>query len=105
MEFEEVGGSVCVFVYVSMSTAASREQGTTGVVSERKQAILKIEQYNMSENGETIFNAPANLKSNVWKSFGFYKQEGNIDKSLAICKLCRTAIKDPMPCYFMDALI
>ena len=39
----------------------------------------------MSKNCETIFNAPANLNSAVWKSFGFYKKEGNIEKRFAIC--------------------
>ena len=46
----EVGGSACVFA------CASREQGTTSVSSQQT-AILKIEQYNMSENVETIFSA------------------------------------------------
>ena len=77
---------VCLMFF----SGTSREQEITQVVSDR---IIKIEQYNISEKGEMIFCAPANLKSNVWKSIGFYKKEGNIDKSLAICKLCRTAIK------------
>ena len=47
----------------------------------------------MSDNSDTVYNAPANLKSKVWKRFGFYKKEGHLDKSLAICKVCRTAIK------------
>ena len=47
----------------------------------------------MSENWETIFSAPANLKSNVLKSFGFYKKKGNIGNCIAIFKWCRTVIK------------
>ena len=47
----------------------------------------------MSDNSDTVYNAPANLKSKVWKRFGFYMKDGRLDKSLAICKVCRTAIK------------
>ena len=47
----------------------------------------------MSDHSDTVYNAPAYLKSNVWKRLGFYKKEGHLDKSLAICKVCRTAIK------------
>lgn len=32
-------------------------------------------------------------KSNVWRDFGFFKKDGNLDKSLAICKICCLAIK------------
>ena len=32
-----------------------------------------------------FFNAPANLKSEVWKRFGFFKKEGHLDRSLAVC--------------------
>ena len=46
----------------------------------------------MSDNSNTFYNAPANLKSKVWKRFGFYK-EGHLEKSLAISKVCRTANK------------
>ena len=50
-----VGGSACVFAH------ASREQGTASV-SSQKNAILKIELYNMSENVEIIFSALVNRK-------------------------------------------
>ena len=35
---------------------------------------------NMAESGSEIVNAPANLKSKVWKHFGFAKNNGKIDK-------------------------
>ena len=47
----------------------------------------------MSDNSDTVYNAPAKMKSKVWKRFGFHKEKGHFDKSLAICKVCRTAIK------------
>ena len=47
----------------------------------------------MPDNSDTVYNAPAYLKSKVWKRFGFHKKEGNLDKSLAICTVCRTTIK------------
>ena len=46
----------------------------------------------MSDNSNTVYNAPANLKSKGLKGFGLYKEE-HLEKSLAICKACRTAIK------------
>ena len=30
----------------------------------------------MSDNSDTVYNAPANLKSKVWKRFEFHKKEG-----------------------------
>lgn len=41
---------------------------------------------------ETIYGAGPHLKSFVWKHFGFYKREGKLDKTKAICKICRTAV-------------
>ena len=29
----------------------------------------------MSNNSDTVYNAPANLKSKVWKRFGFHKKD------------------------------
>ena len=69
---------VCVCLHLRLcSRPASREQGTTRVVSARKT-------YNMSKNSEAIFSAPANLKSNGWRSSGSYKKEGNIYKSFYV---------------------
>ena len=47
----------------------------------------------MSDHSEPIFNAPSTLRSKVWKTFGFFKKEGKLDKSEAVCKICRAAIK------------
>lgn len=47
----------------------------------------------MADSTATIYNAPSNLKSKVWKTFGFLKKDGKLDKSLAICKLCKATIK------------
>ena len=41
---------------------------------------------------ETIYGAGPNLKSYVWKHFGFYKRDGKLDKMKAICKICRTVV-------------
>ena len=53
MELKEVGGYVCVFARASLCLAG-REQ-PPGVVSVPKTAILKIQQYNMSENNMSYF--------------------------------------------------
>lgn len=43
---------------------------------------------------EEIFDAPKKThKSNVWHYFGFFKREGQLDKTHVICKQCRVAIK------------
>nr|XP_008294940.1 PREDICTED: uncharacterized protein LOC103368370 [Stegastes partitus] len=47
----------------------------------------------MAESTGTIYNAPSNLKSKLWKNFGFLKKDCKLDKSLAIWKLCKGAIK------------
>ena len=47
----------------------------------------------MSDHSNTVNNAPVNLKPKVWKRFGFYKKGRHLDKRLAICQVCRTAIK------------
>ena len=46
----------------------------------------------MADSGR-IHNAPASLKSKVWKKFWFYLKNGVLDKSVAICTDCKTAIK------------
>lgn len=46
----------------------------------------------MSDDVDEIHSAP-HLKSKVWKSFGFFKKNGKLDKSQAVCKLCRATIK------------
>ena len=46
----------------------------------------------MADSGR-IYNAPASLKSKVWKKFRFYLKNGVLDKSVAICKDCKTALK------------
>ena len=44
------------------------------------------------DNDEKIFNAPGKQKSKVWTVFGFYKKEGKLDRSRAVCKLCRASL-------------
>uniref|UniRef100_A0A668ALH7 BED-type domain-containing protein n=1 Tax=Myripristis murdjan TaxID=586833 RepID=A0A668ALH7_9TELE len=46
-----------------------------------------------SDSVRQIFNAPGKQKSRVWSVFGFHKKDGQLDKSQAICKLCRAALK------------
>lgn len=42
------------------------------------------------EEEREVFPFPGKVKSSVWEFFGFYKDDyGNLDKSRAICKLCR----------------
>ena len=41
----------------------------------------------------TLFTMHQPIWNKVWRRFGFYKKEGNLDKSLSICKVCRTNIK------------
>ncbi|XP_051964154.1 zinc finger BED domain-containing protein 4-like [Xyrauchen texanus] len=36
---------------------------------------------------------PLSFKSKVWKHYGFYKKDGRLDKTDAICKLCRASVK------------
>lgn len=45
------------------------------------------------EEGEEDIHSVTGFKSSVWKDFGFYKRGGELDKTTAICKLCRAAIK------------
>lgn len=40
-----------------------------------------------------IFNASVRQKSKVWTVFGFYKTDGKLDRSHAICKLCRASLR------------
>lgn len=43
---------------------------------------------------EKIYDAPKKThKSNVWRYFGFFKRDGELDKTHVICKQCRVAIK------------
>ncbi|XP_077375916.1 E3 SUMO-protein ligase ZBED1-like [Festucalex cinctus] len=46
-----------------------------------------------TDSERTIFNASGKQTSHVWSIFGFYKRGGKLDKSYAICKLCRAALK------------
>ena len=42
---------------------------------------------------EEVIHSLVGYKSSVWKHFGFYKRDGEVDQSNAICKVCRVAIK------------
>lgn len=46
----------------------------------------------MAEQAEAICS-PANYKSKVWQHYGFYKRNGQLDKTNAICKMCHAAVK------------
>lgn len=39
-----------------------------------------------------IFSTLGKQKSKVWTIFGFYKKEGKLNRSQAICKLCRASL-------------
>lgn len=48
----------------------------------------------MEVEEKEIHSAPkSTYKSNVWQYFGFFKKDGQLDKSQAICKRCRAPIK------------
>ena len=47
----------------------------------------------MEENETEIIHSVVGFKSTVWKEFGFYKRGGELDKTTAICKQCRAAIR------------
>ena len=49
--------------------------------------ILVSNNNKMSNNSDTVYNAPADRKSKVWKRFG------HLDKSLSMCEFCRTAVQ------------
>ncbi|CAM4722270.1 unnamed protein product [Leuciscus chuanchicus] len=40
-----------------------------------------------------IIYSPLSFKSKVWKHYGFYKKDGRLDKTDAICKMCRASVK------------
>ncbi len=49
----------------------------------------------LSDGGDAprkIFNASGKQKSKVWTVLGFYKKGGKLDRSHAICKLCRASL-------------
>ena len=45
------------------------------------------------ESPRPIRPAPASLKTAVWQHFGFYENNGKLDKTYTICKVCRSQIK------------
>jgi hypothetical protein len=46
-----------------------------------------------SQDDVQAIASPLGYKSAVWKYFGFLKKDGSTDKTHAICKKCRSAIK------------
>lgn len=42
---------------------------------------------------EEEIHLPVSYKSGVWQHFGFYKRDGQAEKSNAICKMCHAAFK------------
>lgn len=42
---------------------------------------------------EEEIHLPVSYKSGVWQHFGFYKRDGQAEKSNAVCKMCRAAFK------------
>ena len=51
-----------------------------------------------------MYSAPSNLKSKVWKRFGFYKEGRKLDKMQAAFKLRRTAFKYSGICFIAKDL-
>lgn len=77
------------FKHVSLHCCVMTQPFTT---PQRPGRVKKVTQINMAEV-EQLHPPPSNYKSSVWKHFGFYKKAGNLDKTHAICKICRAAIK------------
>ena len=48
---------------------------------------------NMAASDKLIRPAPASLKAAIWQHFGFYEVDGKMDKTYAVCKVCRSQIK------------
>ncbi|KAK0142408.1 hypothetical protein N1851_019852 [Merluccius polli] len=40
-----------------------------------------------------IKNVPEAWKADIWAHFGFYKVNGKLDKTYAVCKTCHSKIK------------
>lgn len=55
------------------------------------QKARRVSKTNMSD-AEIIY-PPLNFKSKVWEHYGFYKKDGRLDKTDAICKMCRASVK------------
>ena len=47
----------------------------------------------MAVSDKLIRPAPASLKAAIWQHFGFYEVDGKMDKTYAVCKVCRSQIK------------
>ena len=47
----------------------------------------------MAASDKLIWPAPASLKAAIWQHFGFYEVDGKMDKTYAVCKVCRSQIK------------
>ncbi|KAM9751080.1 E3 SUMO-protein ligase ZBED1-like [Menidia menidia] len=47
----------------------------------------------MEENKTKMIYSVTRFRSTVWKDFGFYKRDGELDKTMAICKHCRTEVR------------
>ena len=47
----------------------------------------------MVASDKLIRPAPASLKAAIWQHFGFYEFDGKMDKTYAVCKMCRSQIK------------
>ncbi len=49
----------------------------------------------MEEERQIIHPAPFSARASIWKNFGFYQLQGKkeLDKTYAVCKLCRAKVK------------
>ncbi len=66
----------------------------------RKQQLHRVKHWKMASvtpltaPKERLIVSPPGLSASVWKTFGFYgKANKTLDKTYAICKVCKTKIK------------
>lgn len=50
---------------------------------------MESEEQDADEPSQRTITTPTHLKSSVWKYFGFYTLDGNINKEKAVCRLCK----------------
>lgn len=98
MYCEPVDGEVMSWlseVAMRSSTLNGQHQtlGEMGHSNISKQCLPGEIQSNMSNMAHKMYSAPSNLKTKVWKRFGFSKEGRKLDKKQAAFRLSRTAFK------------
>ena len=87
-----VSVSLSLLLKSRLKSRANRrvQTGVLRLVQRRQSPRYRV---SMEENETEIIHSVVGFKSAVWKDFGFYKRDGELDKTTAICELCRAAIR------------